>query len=90
METIDTKSDEEFLSILKQNSNRRRIFIDKLLAICEPSDLMHLSSRIDDYKRDFLSLLPIETVEAILAYLDWKTLLSCCQVETLLKQFLQL
>jgi hypothetical protein len=80
------------LKYLKSNLINRQHFIDKLLSVCEPADLIHLNRRVDEYKRDFVSLLPIEVVERILYFLDWKTILNCCQVnkvwnETISKSF---
>lgn len=63
--------------------NDRAQFIDKFISLCEPYDLMYLSMRIDETKRDFIWMLPTEVVEIILSYLDWTTLLKCCQVEPL-------
>lgn len=58
----------------------REVLIDKLLAMCEPDDLVYLSKRIDQFKRDFFALLPLELIERVLVYLDWETILNCCQV----------
>ena len=65
---------------LKLNSKERFKFIDRFMSLCDPSDLMHLNKKLNEYKRDFISLLPIEIAEQILGQLDWKTLLNCCQV----------
>ena len=55
-------------------------FFDRMLRLCSSNDLMYLSTRLDECKRDFVSLLPTEVVDKILTYLDWKDLLSCSQV----------
>jgi hypothetical protein len=79
---LDTEIAKDCLMHLKSNSINRQQFIDKLLALCDPADLIYLSRRVDAYKRDFISLLPIEVVEVILKFLDWRTILNCCQVNT--------
>ena len=71
---------EKFLNYLKENSDSRQNFIDKFLKICDSKDINYLSAKIDEYKKDFINLLPIEIVHLILSYLDWKTMLSCAQV----------
>lgn len=71
---------DDHINYLKLNPNERRKFIDKFLKICQPNDLNYMTEKLDEFKTDFLSLLPIEIVENILGYLDWKTLLNCCQV----------
>ena len=58
-------------------------FFDRLLSLCSSNDLMYLSSRLDEYKRDFVSLLPTEVVDKILGYLNWKDLLNCAQVSNI-------
>lgn len=68
-------------SCRKKNSKRRELVIDKLLAMCDTDDLVYLNKRVDDYKRDFFALLPLELIERILVFLDWQTILNCCQVE---------
>ena len=70
----------EQINYLKVNPNERRKFIDKFLKICEPKDLNYMSEKLDEYKKDFISQLPIEIVETILGHLDWRSLLNCCQV----------
>ena len=57
-------------------------FIDNFLKICEPHDLFYISSKLEVYKKDFISLMPIEVVENILGYLDWQSLINCCQVNS--------
>jgi hypothetical protein len=76
----------ECLGLLKTSAINRQHFIDKLLAVCEPCDLIYLSRRVDDYKRDFISLLPVEVVETVLRFLDWRTILNCCQVNRMWNQ----
>jgi len=66
---------------LQANSNEKRKFIDDFLSLCDSADLMHLSNRLADFKRDFIRLLPNEIVEIILSNLDWQTLLICAQVK---------
>jgi hypothetical protein len=58
----------------------RRQFLDKCLLQCEPSDIEYLTTKLNEYKRDFILSLPLEIVEVILAKLDWKSLLNCCLV----------
>ncbi len=65
---------------LKANPNEKRMFIDDFLSLCDFADLMHLNNRLDDFKRDFIALLPNEIVEIIISNLDWETLLICAQV----------
>jgi hypothetical protein len=67
---------------LNSTDARRREFIDKFLEMCEPSDITYLNEKLDEYKKDFVSLFPIELIEKIFNYLDWKTLLNCCQVNS--------
>lgn len=62
------------------NKPKREQLIDKVLAMCEPEDLVYLSKRLDDFKRDFFALLPLEIIERVLNFLDWKSVLNCCQV----------
>ena len=59
----------------------KRLFIENFLKICDPAELFYLDSELDKYKRDFICLLPIEIVELIFRYLDWESLLLCCQVK---------
>ena len=68
-----------FAKLDKQESLRQK-FLDQFLSLCNPNDLMYLNSRLDERKCDLLSVLPIEIVEIILSKLDWRDLLSCCQV----------
>lgn len=67
------------------DKNERFTFINSFLNLCKPEDLAHLMTRMDELKRDFLCMLPVEVVEIILEYLDWKNLLTCCQVRILAK-----
>jgi hypothetical protein len=70
-----------FLDELKVNSIERRVYLDKFLSYLDSSDLMYLSSRLDEYKKDFISCMPIEIIELILSNLDLNTLFNCCQVK---------
>ena len=65
---------------LKLNSTERFQFIDSFLEICNAHDLCYLTQRLDELKKDFLSILPTEVSGIILSYLGWKDLLNCCQV----------
>jgi len=65
----------------KLDIREKQKFIDRFLKICEPDELFYLDDRLDKYKKDFICLLPIEIVEIIFGYLDWKSLLACCQVK---------
>ena len=67
----------------KLERNAKQEFMDRFLKICEPDDLFYLNNKLENYKKDFICSLPIEIVEIIFSYLDWKSLLSCCQVRTL-------
>jgi hypothetical protein len=75
---------EYFENLEPQSKPDRRLFIDEFLRMCNSNDLNYLSRKLDDYKRDFICLLPNELIEIVLNYLDWKSLLSCCQVELFL------
>lgn len=70
---------------LRSNPEYRRDFIDKFLNSCDSSDLVYINEKLDEFKKDFFTLLPVELVEKILNYLDWKTLINCCQVNFLNK-----
>lgn len=61
-------------------STDRLQFIDSFLSNCNSNDLFYLNLRLNDIKKDFLNILPIEISALILNYLDWKDLLNCCQV----------
>ena len=63
--------------------NERFSFINKFLSLCKSEDLAYLMAKMDELKRDFLCMLPVEVVEIILVNLDWKDLLTCCQVRRL-------
>lgn len=86
--TTDEQNDcavTEIDSLLKRflntsNVRRRELFIDRLLAMCEPQDLVYLNKRLDEHKRDFFALLPLEIIERVLTFLDWQSILNCCQV----------
>jgi hypothetical protein len=65
---------------LKENSSDRQEFIDSFLECCNSNDLFYLNSKLNDFKRDFLTILPNEIIQLILNYLDWKDLINCCQV----------
>jgi hypothetical protein len=78
--TEANRIENECLDHLRTNRIDRKQFIDKFLTVCEPTDLIHLSQRLNEYKKDFISKLPVEIVELILGYLDWKSLINCCQV----------
>lgn len=69
-----------FFNATSNAKESREVLIDKLLAMCEPDDLVYLSKRIDQFKRDFFALLPLELIERVLVFLDWETILKCCQV----------
>lgn len=71
----------KYLNDLKINSKERRAYLDKFLSYLDSTDLMYLSTRLDEYKTDFVSCMPIEIVELILSNLDLKTLFNCCQVK---------
>ncbi len=58
-------------------------FFNKFLSLCQPADLFYLAMKLDEIKLDFMAVLPIEIVEIILGYLDWKTLLNCAQVSSM-------
>lgn len=70
----------------EDRKKRRELVIDKLLAMCDTDDLVYLNKRVDDYKRDFFALLPLELIERILVFLDWQTILNCCQVDLILEE----
>lgn len=70
-----------FFNATSNAKESREVLIDKLLAMCEPDDLVYLSKRIDQFKRDFFALLPLELIERVLVFLDWETILKCCQVK---------
>lgn len=89
MQTVGSKEknaivDYSFLSqhlgAAASDSQKREAFLNNVLKMCEPQDLVYLTERLDEFKRDFFVLLPIELVERCLTYLDWKSLLNCCQV----------
>ena len=65
----------------KLETKEKQAFIDSFLKLCEPNDLFYLNDKLEKYKKDFICLLPIEIVEIIFSYLDWQSLLSCCQVK---------
>ncbi len=79
MEELLEKS-KTYFNEYKKNSIERRAYLDKLLSYLDSSDLMYLSSKLDEYKKDFVGCMPIEIVEIIFSNLDLKTLLNCCQV----------
>jgi hypothetical protein len=65
---------------LKLNSTERFQFIDSFLENCNAHDLFYLSQRLDELKKDFFSILPLEVTGIILSHLSWKDLLTCCRV----------
>ena len=65
----------------KLETKDKQAFIDCFLKLSEPNDLFYLNDKLEKYKKDFICLLPIEIVEIIFRYLDWQSLLSCCQVK---------
>ncbi len=71
---------EELFLCLGNKQNERKRFLDKFLSLCQPSDMAHMSMKLDIYKQDLMKVLPTEVVEIILSFLDWKELLKCAQV----------
>lgn len=69
-----------FASLEACTSEKRVDFINKFLSMCSPADLAQINMKLEELKRDFICMLPVEVVEVILKYLDWKSLLNCCQV----------
>ncbi len=61
-------------------SKERTQFIRSFLSVCESNDLMYLAKKLDEVKKDFVLLLPLEIIEIILGFLDAKSLIKCCQV----------
>lgn len=72
-----------YLTHLKSDATRRRRFLDKFIELCDSSDIAYINERVDGFKRDFVCLLPLELVEKILGYLDWRDVLNCCSVSSL-------
>ena len=71
-----------FKSLESITAQERTDFIHKFIDLCSPSDLAQVNMKLEELKRDFICMLPIEIVEVILSYLDWKSLLNCCQVNS--------
>jgi hypothetical protein len=71
---------ESIFKTIPSCSDEKLKFINKFLSLCDPNDLMYLSKKLDEFKCDFVNLLPIEIVEIILRFLDIESLISCCQV----------
>lgn len=69
-----------FKSLEECTDEERVGFINKFLSMCSPADLTQVNVKLEELKRDFICMLPIEVVEVILKCLDWKSLLNCCKV----------
>ena len=54
-------------SFAKLSGPERLDFFNQMLSLCSSNDLMYLSTRLDEYKRDFVSLLPTEVVSALVS-----------------------
>ena len=62
------------------SSTERRALIDQCLAHLPAGDLLYLTNKLNDLKRDFIGCLPLELVELILGHLDAASLFRCCHV----------
>uniref|UniRef100_A0A8C4QRD9 F-box and WD repeat domain containing 2 n=1 Tax=Eptatretus burgeri TaxID=7764 RepID=A0A8C4QRD9_EPTBU len=68
-------------SFLSLSDAQRNVTLDRLIAVCGPSQLRHLSTQLEALlKRDFLRLLPLELCFHLLKWLDPASLLTCCLV----------
>ena len=71
---------EQFTSF---SDNQRNEILDHLIDISDPTQLYHLSEKLDRLlKRDFIVQLPKEIAFYLLTFLDPETLTVCCKVST--------
>ena len=60
--------------------NRKEFLQHFLKQSCDSFDLAFINQEMDELKTDFIRLLPIETIEHVLKYVEPKEILECCKV----------